>query len=128
VVENRHKVQAALKNREIDTAVITKWPFAGDFLKFIKDKGIFYTLKWAKGSQKRKMLRNDVYILLYILKLIIGIPRIRGSSALLGDAGVMSFLGFDMDSVMNGLCNRGDANQHGSGYKKNHLGSWMSLH
>lgn len=128
MVENLSKVQAALKNREIDTAVLTKWPFMGDFFKFIQNKGILYALKWTKGSQKRKMLRNDVYILLYILKLIIGIPRIRGSSELLGDPGAMKFLGFDMESVTNGLCKRGDANQYGNGYKKNHLASWMNLH
>ena len=128
MVENRRKVQAALKNKEIDTGVITKWPFIGDFIQFMQNKGIMSALKWIRGSQKRKMLGNDVYVLLYVLKLIVGIPRIRGSGSLLGDPSAMNLLGFDVDNIKNGLCNRGDANQHGSGYKKNHLALWMSLH
>jgi hypothetical protein len=64
------------------------------------------------------MLSPQIFTLLYILKIIVGIPRIRGSEALLGDMGAMKMMGFDIDQLMNGLCERGDANQHGKGYKK----------
>jgi hypothetical protein len=39
----------------------------------------------------------------------------------------MNLVGFNVDNLMNGLCNRGDANQHGNGYKKKSHASWMCL-
>jgi hypothetical protein len=121
VVENKRKVQTALKNKEIDVAIDTNWPFIGPFLKFLEKKGIMEALKKITGVQIRKMLGLHIYVLLYILKIIIGIPRTRGSEALLGDLGAMKLVGFDVDSLVDGLCKRGDANQYGSGYKKNSL-------
>jgi hypothetical protein len=41
--------------------------------------------------------------------------------------GAMNLVGFNVDNLLNGLCKRGDANQHGKGYKKNHLVSWIRL-
>lgn len=119
VVESRRKVKKALKDRKIDMVVDTNWPFIGPFLKFLESKGIMGALKKITGIQIRNMLGLNIYILLYILKIIIGIPTTRGSEALLGDLGAMRLLGFDVDSLNDGLCRRGDANQHGDGYKKN---------
>jgi hypothetical protein len=99
--------------------VNTNWPFIGPFLKFLECIGIIKELGTITGKQKRKMLSPQIFTLLYILKIIVGIPRIRGSEALLGDMGAMKMMGFDIDQLMNGLCERGDANQHGKGYKKN---------
>ncbi len=65
------------------------------------------------------MLAPQIFTLLYILKIIVGIPKIRGSEALLGDLGAMNLVGFNVDILKDGLCKRGDANQHGKGYKKN---------
>jgi len=128
VVENKREVKKALKEKKIDLAINTRWPFIGPFLKFLENKGILEELKKITGSQVRKKLGLHIFILLYILKIIVGIPRIRGSEGLLGDLGAMNLIGFDVDNLKNGLCNRGDANQHGRGYKKNHLVSWMCLH
>ena len=119
VVENKRKVRNALKNKEIDIAIDTNWPFIGPFLKFVERKGIMEALKRITGVQKRKMLSLHIYVLLYILKIIAGIPTIRGSEALLGDKGAMILIGFDIDSLKEGLCKREDANQYGSDYKKN---------
>jgi hypothetical protein len=114
-------VQTALENKEIDVAIDTNWPFIGPFLKFLERKGIMKVLKKITGVQIRKMLSLHTYVLLYVLKIIVGIPTTRGSEALLGDKGAMNLIGFDVDSLKNGLCKRGDANQYGSDYKKNTL-------
>lgn len=119
MVENKRKVKKALKEKKIDLAITTNWPFIGSFLKFLESAGIMKELKKITGSQIRKMLAPHIFTLLYILKIIVGIPNIRGSEALLGDLGAMNLVGFNVDNLMNGLCNRGDANQHGKGYKKN---------
>jgi len=121
VVENRKIVKKALEEKKIDLAVSTNWPFIGPFLKFLENTGIMKELKEITGSQIRKMLALHIYVLLYILKIIVGIPRTRGSEALLGDLGAMSMIGFDVNSLMNGLCERGDSNQYGKGYKKTAL-------
>jgi len=112
-------VKKALKEKKIDLAINTNWPFIGPFLKFLENKGIMKELKKITGSQIRKILGPHIFILLYILKIIVGIPKIRGSETLLGDLGAMNLIGFNVDNLMNGLCKRGDANQHGKGYKKN---------
>jgi len=119
VVENRKKVEKALKEKKIDVALETKWPFIGLFLKFLESKGILKELKNILGKNIRIAIAKDIVILIYIIKLIVGIPRIRGSEELLADMGAMKLLGFDVDTIQNGLCNRGDANQYGRGYKKN---------
>lgn len=121
VVENRRKVKKSLKDKKIDLAINTNWPFIGPFLKFLDKTGVMKELGKIKGSQIRQMRKPKLFTLLYILKIIVGIPTTRGSEALLGDLGAMNLLGFGVDSLMNGLCNRGDANQHGNGYKKNPL-------
>lgn len=119
--ENKRKVKKALKAKEIDFAINTRWPFMGPFLKFLESKGVMKVLEKITGSQVRKMLAPHIFTLLYILKIIAGIPKMRGSEALLGDLGAMNLVGFNVDNLMNGLCERGDANQHGKGYKKNSL-------
>lgn len=119
VVENRKKVEQALKNKEVDVVLSTKWPFIGDFLRFLEEKGLMKEFKKIIGDQKRKMVSSNVFILIYLIKLIVGISRIRGTSELLSDSGTMTLLGFDKDVLKEGLCNRGDANQHGKELKKN---------
>lgn len=124
VEENRQIVQTALENKEIDVAINIRWPFITEFLKFIKVKGIFNELEKIVGENKRTMIKSHIFALIYIIKIIVGIPRIRGTEKLLGDLGAMSLLGFDVDTLENGLCKRGDANQHGKDFKKNwHYGS-----
>lgn len=123
VVENKRKVKKALENKEIDLAINTNWPFIGSFLKFLESTGVMKELKKVTSTKIRKMLAPHIFTLLYILKIIVGIPTIRGSEALLGDLGAMNLAGFNVDNLMNGLCQRGDANQHGKGYKKNSLRS-----
>lgn len=121
VVENQGKVKKALRNKKIDLAINTNWPFIGPFLKFLEKTGVMKELGKITGTQERQMLKPQIFTLLYILKIIVGIPTTRGSEALLGDLGAMNLVGFNVDNLMNGLCNRGDANQHGNGYKKNPL-------
>ena len=38
--ENRKKVRKALKEKIIDMAVQTRWPFIGAFMKFLNKRGI----------------------------------------------------------------------------------------
>ena len=112
-------MKKALKDKNIDIAISTKWPFIGTFLKFLENTGVMTCLKMITGTHIRKMLKINIYVLLYILKIIVGIPRTRGSEELLGDLGAMKMVGFRVDNLTEGLCKRGDANQHGKGYKKN---------
>lgn len=119
MVENKRRVKKALKDKKVDIAVSTKWPFIGPFLKFLESTGVMSALKKVTGTQVRKMLGLNIFVLLYILKIIVGIPRTRGSEALLSDLGAMKMVGFKVDDLTEGLCKRGDANQHGKGYKKN---------
>jgi preprotein translocase subunit SecE len=119
VVENRAKIEEALKNKEIDVAFCTKWPFIGDFMKFLEVKGFLRELKKIIGTQKRQMVAIHIFVIIYILKLMIGIPRIRGTEELLSDKGAMKLLGFNFHVLENGICKRGDANQHGKELKKN---------
>jgi len=127
VVENANKVKKALKNKKIDIAINTNWPFIGPFMKFLENTGVMKELKKITAKQIRKMLAPHLFTILYILKIIIGIPTIRGSERLLGDMGAMNLVGFNVDNLLNGLCKRGDANQHEKGYKKNHLVLWTHL-
>ena len=117
--ENKKRVKQALKNKQIDLVIDTKWPFIGPFLKFLQNTGVMSALKMVTGTQVRKMVQTHIFVLLYIIKIIVGIPRTRGSDELLGDSGAMKLLGFSVDQLKEGLCKRGDANQHGKGYKKN---------
>ncbi len=126
--ENRQKIEEALNNKEIDAAFCTKWPFIGDFLRFLEEKGIMRELKKIVGSSKRKMIPSHIFVLLYIIKLIVGIPRIRGTEELLSDGGAMTLLGFELHALKEGMCNRGDSNQHGKELKKNLFPSWIGLH
>ncbi len=119
--ENKRKVKKALKEKKIDLAINTNWPFIGSFLRFLERTGVMKELGKITGNQVRQMLKPQIFTLLYILKIIVGIPTTRGSEALLGDLGAMNLVGFNVDNLINGLCQRGDANQHGSGYKKNPL-------
>ena len=120
VEENKSKVNKALKNnKKINVAVNIRWPFIGPFLAFLEKTGVMNELKKVNGSQIRKGIALHIFILLYTIKIIIGIPNMRGSEALLGDAGIMKLIGFNIDEVMNGTTKRGKANQHGKGYKKN---------
>ena len=64
------------------------------------------------------MIGIHIFALLYVIKIIVGIPTIRGSNMLLEDLGAMRLVGLNMDTVLNGLCNRGSANQHGKEFKK----------
>ena len=121
MVENKRKVTKALKEKKIDFVINTNWPFIGPFMKFLERAGIMKELKNITGNQIRKILAPHIFTLLYILKIIVGIPKIRGSEALLGDLGAMNLVGFNVDSLRDGLCKRGDANQYGRGYKKNSL-------
>jgi len=119
VVENKRKVKKALKNKKVDLAINTNWPFIGPFLKYLESTSIMKELKKITSSKIRKMIYPHIYTLIYIIKIIIGIPTIRGSKKLLGDMGAMNLIGFSVDTLMNGLCQRGDANQYREGYKKN---------
>lgn len=121
LVESKGKVTEALKDKKIDFAINTCWPFIAPFMKFLDRSGIMKGLGVITGIQIRKMLSPHVFTLIYILKIIIGVPTIRGSEKLLGDLGAMNVVGFNVDSLMEGMCKRGDANQYGNGYKKNSM-------
>jgi len=121
LVENKGKVKEALKKKKIDFAVNINLPFLGRFMKFLESTGVMNELKGITGSRIRQMLAPFIFILLYIIKIIVGIPTIRGSDKLLGNMGAMNLLGFNVDSLKEGLCKRGNANQHGKDHKKNSL-------
>jgi hypothetical protein len=121
VEENRKKVTKALKKKKVDLVCTTKWPFLGTFLRFLDETGVAKAMDNLTGSHKRKNVLPKLCALVYIIKLIIGIPRIRGSEVLLGDEAAMKLAGFPEHKIQNGLCARGDANQYGEGYKKNPL-------
>ena len=92
MVENKKKVKEALKNKEIDFAINTNWPFIGAFLKFLENTGTMKELKKITCAKKRKILSPHIFTLLYILKIIVGIPTMHGSEVLLGDLGAMNLL------------------------------------
>lgn len=103
-------------------AVPIAWPFIGLFLKFLEKTGVMHQIKSVTGKQRRTGIALHLFILIYLLKIIIGIPKIRGSEIFLGNVSVMNLIGFRVDDVMNGTTKRGKANQHGKGYKKNASG------
>lgn len=119
VVENKKKVKEAIKNKHIDYAVDSNWPFMGSFMKFLENLGILSLINEITSTMKRKMISPGMFTLIYIFKIICGIPKIRGSESLLSDLSAMSLLGIKVETLEHGLCQRGDANQHGKGYKKN---------
>jgi len=119
VEENKKKVKQAIKNQKINIAVTTDWPFIGNFMKFIEKTGVMFHLKSVTGTQKRIGISLHLFILLYLLKTIIGIPKIRGSEVLLGNVGAMNLIGFRVEELINGTTKRGKANQHGKRLKKN---------
>ncbi|MDD2448015.1 MAG: hypothetical protein PHY91_10150 [Tissierellia bacterium] len=123
MVENKKKVKEALKNKQIDYATNSNWPFLGSFMKFLENSGVLKNLKKTTSTMEREILSPWVFVLIYIQKLICGISRISGSNVLLSDIPAMSLIGIKKEILVNGLCQRGDANQHGKGYKKNSLQS-----
>lgn len=125
MVESKRKVKEALKNKKIDLVLPTKWPFIAPFMEFLKSNSIIKKLSKIEGKNERINIKQELILLIYILKIIIGIPRIRGTEELLTDIGAMSVLGFAPEQVINGICKRGNANQHGNGYKKN---KWNNQH
>ncbi|WHE07959.1 hypothetical protein PGH24_04245 [Thermoanaerobacterium thermosaccharolyticum] len=70
IIEDKRKVTEALKNKKIDFAINTKWPFIGQFLKFLECQGIIKELKTITGTHLRKMIATHIFVLLYILKII----------------------------------------------------------
>jgi hypothetical protein len=118
VEENKRKVNQALNEKNIDTAINTNWPFLVPFMKFLTQYNIVTEFMKISGTHIRKMISIHIFALLYVIKIIVGIPTIRGSNKLLEDLGAMRLVGLNMDMVFNGLCNRGSANQHGKEFKK----------
>jgi hypothetical protein len=53
VVENANKVKKALKNKKIDIAINTNWPFIGPFMKFLENTGVMKELKKITAKQIR---------------------------------------------------------------------------
>jgi hypothetical protein len=55
-------VKKALKNKKIDLAINTNWPFIGPFLKFLEKTGVMKELGKITGTQVRKMLKPQILI------------------------------------------------------------------
>lgn len=119
MVENKRKVIQALNKKDIDAAVNTNWPFLAPFMQFVTSFGVIKLFNKITGAHLRKIIGVNMFILLYVLKIMVGIPTTRGSDKLLGDLGAMNLVGLSTQKVFNGLCNRGSANQYGKGFKKN---------
>lgn len=117
--EDPKKIKEALKNGEIDIAEPLRWAFMGDLIRFCEKVGVLDILNEATGSFKRKSI--DImgkYLLIYIIKLFVGITTIRGIKELLSDYGVMKLLGFNHDVISSGITNRGIANQYGNKHQR----------
>lgn len=65
MVENANKVKKALKNKKIDIAINTNWPFIGPFMKFLENTGVMKELKKITAKQIRKMLAPHLFTILF---------------------------------------------------------------
>ena len=117
--EDPKRIKEALKNKKIDIAEPIKWAFMSDLLSFFEKIKVLEILNEASGSFKRKSISVlGKFLLIYVLKLIVGIPNTRGIKELLGDYGVMKLLGFEHKKIKFGITNRGKSNQYGKKYKR----------
>lgn len=90
-----------------------------ELIRFCEKSGIVKILSGTTGSFKRRSIQFvGKYLLIYVIKLFVGIPRTRGMEELLSDYGTMRLLGFSNKEYSEGLCARGKANQHGGEYKR----------
>jgi len=91
----------------------------GDLIRFFEKSGLFRILYDVKGNFKRKSISFvGKFLIIYIIKLFIGIMDIRGMDELLRDYGTMKLVGFTHEELSHGICNRGKANQYGRKYKR----------
>lgn len=118
MVESKSKVRKAIKNKKVDLVAPVKWHFVVPFIEFLNKHRIMKILGNIPCKNIRINIKQELILMLYILKIIVGIPKVRGSEELLCDIGTMTALGFKEEQVVNGICKRGDANQHGKDYKK----------
>ena len=73
----------------------------------------------AKGDFKRKSIPSPGrFLMIYIVRLFVGITSTRGTEELLEDYGVMKLLGFEHKIIKHGIADRGKANQHGRKYQR----------
>jgi len=98
--------------------------FVTELFRFLKDLNMWPILMKITGEHVRKMVSAHIYLAVYLLRILLGISSNRGMESLLGEPGIMRLLGFSAETLCHGLCQRGKANQHGRGFKKNsHCGA-----
>lgn len=117
--EDPKRIKKALSEGRIDTAEPLRWAFMGDLIRFCEKVKVLEILNEATGSFERKSIPlMGKFLLIYIIRLLVGIPNIRGIKELLADYGVMRLLGFSNEVIKSGITNRGKANQYGEEYKR----------
>jgi len=99
--------------------MVVQGRFVPELFRFFKDLNLWPILMKITGEHIRKMVRAHIYLGIYLLRILTGISSNRGMESLLREPGIMRLLGFSTDTLCHGLCQRGKANQHGQGFKKN---------
>jgi len=115
--EDPKKIKEALNKGVVDYAVPIKWAYMADLIRFIGKAKVFEILGNATGRFKRRSIPFvSKFLLIYIIKLFVGISSIRGMKELLSDYGTMKLIGFSHEEFSKGLCARGKGNQYGRKY------------
>ena len=86
--EDPKRIKKALSEGRIDTGTAEplKWAFMGDLIRFCEKVKVLEILNEATGNFERKSIPlMGKFLLIYIIRLLVGIPNTRGIKELLAD-------------------------------------------
>lgn len=117
--EDRKKIDEAIRNRKISMTTALNFPALPRFLNFLEDAVITDNLAQIEVNKKRKCYEHmEVFPLIYLCKIMVGIENTRGTRELLTNKAAMTLLGFTDEKMAKGLTQRGKANQYGTDYSR----------
>jgi len=117
--EDSKRIKKALAEGKIGIAEPMKWPFMCDLMRFCEKVDVIKILNSASGDFKRKSISLvGKFLLIYIIRLFVGITNTRGIKELIEDYGVMTLLGFKHVEIKHGITKRGKSNQYGRKFSR----------
>lgn len=117
--EDRKKIDEAVRNRKINLSVGINFPALPRFLTYLEASGITDSLAEIEVNKQRKCWEHmEVFPLIYLCKILVGIESTRGTREVLANKAAMTLLGFSDEQLEKGLTGRGKANQYGKDYER----------
>lgn len=117
--EDRKKIDEAIRNRKITMSVGINFPALPKYLSFLEASGVSDSLAQVEVNRQRKCMEHmEVFPVLYLAKIMVGIQSLRGAREILTNKAAMTMLGFTANEIKEGITKRGQANQYGEGFER----------